>query len=333
MMVKAFRMLALRHLTERPVRTATTMLGVALGCAVFVAIRTANVEVLRSFEMAVDSVAGRATLMVTAGDLGFDERVIIPIRAHPDVQSATPVISLGASIAEGPLQGKSLQILGLDLLEAADLKDFRVDAPAQKDQWLEDLLSPRALFIGAQLAEEWGVTRGDSLDLQVGTMRHELVVVGLVKSTAGVGAVWDRLAVMDIAVAQQAFGLLGRLDRIDIVVEGGRPVEEVAGELRASIPPGLTVSRPSSRNEQVERMIHAFQLNLATLSAVGLLVGLLLIYNTVSYSVVARRREIGILRAIGMSRSGVTALFIGEGAWMGLVGGCLGGGLGDWLEV
>ena len=114
-MVKAFRMLALRHLTERPVRTATTMLGVALGCAVFVAIRTANVEVLRSFEMAVDSVAGRATLMVTAGDLGFDERVIIPIRAHPDVQSATPVISLGASIAEGPLQGKSLQILGLDL--------------------------------------------------------------------------------------------------------------------------------------------------------------------------------------------------------------------------
>ncbi len=57
MMVKAFRMLALRHLTERPVRTATTMLGVALGCAVFVAIRTANVEVLRSFEMAVDSVA------------------------------------------------------------------------------------------------------------------------------------------------------------------------------------------------------------------------------------------------------------------------------------
>ncbi len=68
-------MLARCHMTARPLRTAMTILGVALGVSVFVAIRTANEEVLRSFEVAVSSVAGKATLQVSGGDLGFDERV------------------------------------------------------------------------------------------------------------------------------------------------------------------------------------------------------------------------------------------------------------------
>ena len=46
-------------------------------------------------------------------------------------------------------------------------------------------------------------------------------------------------------------------------------------------------------------MVGAMQLNLAALGAVGLLVGLLLMYNTVAFAVVQRRREIGILRAMG----------------------------------
>ncbi|MBI5776097.1 MAG: FtsX-like permease family protein, partial [Nitrospirae bacterium] len=54
------------------------------------------------------------------------------------------------------------------------------------------------------------------------------------------------------------------------------------------------------------------------------LVGLLLVYNTIAYSVVRHRREIGILRSLGLSRAGVCALFLGEAAVMGLVGGMAG---------
>ncbi len=71
-------------------------------------------------------------------------------------------------------------------------------------------------------------------------------------------------------------------------------------------------------------MVQAFQLNLVTLSAVGLLVGLLLVYNTVAFAVVKRRREIGILRALGMGRGSLCVLFMGEAALMGLVGGLAG---------
>jgi len=132
------------------------------------------------------------------------------------------------------------------------------------------------------------------------------------------------MGVMDIAAAQALLGLVGRLDRIDLVTEAGRPVEKVREELQGLLPPFLMVRRPSHRNEQVERMVRAFQLNLATLGGVGLLVGLLLVYNTVSFAVVQRRREIGILRALGMSRQGISALFLGEAALMGLLGGLIG---------
>ena len=90
-MLKIFPIIARSHLVDRPVRTAMTILGIALGVAVSVAIRTANVEVLRSFEEAVLTVAGEATLQVSGGELGLDEHVITLLRNQPGVVSASPV--------------------------------------------------------------------------------------------------------------------------------------------------------------------------------------------------------------------------------------------------
>ena len=332
MNVGVLGLLARCHMTAQPLRTAMTILGVALGVSVFVAIRTANVEVLRSFEVAVSSVAGKATLQVSSGDLGFDERVIVRVRRHPDVVTASPVLSLGAVVERGTDEGQGLTLLALDLLEAAELKSIEIQFQEQDRGLLGGLLLLDGVFVGAALAEEWGLSVGSSLPLVVGTTRRTVVVRGFVRSAPGLSSVWDHVAIMDIAAAQELFGLVGRLDTIDVVTRPGRSVDAIAAELQNSLPSPLVVERPSRRNQQVERMVAAFQLNLASLSAVGLLVGLLLVYNTVSYAVVQRRREIGIYRALGMARRGVMILFMVEGAAMGLVGGILGGWLGMLLS-
>jgi putative ABC transport system permease protein len=307
---------------------AVTVLGIALGVSVSVAIRTANVEVLNSFEETVLQVAGRTTLQVSGGDLGLDERVIAQLRRYPDVLSATPVIHQAARVVTGPHQGEALVVLGLDLLEAADLKEFRVIGQPGADVSFEAMLDTDSVFIGSRLASEWDLKVGSELSLLVGTKVYRLVIQGIVESQTGMRSVWEQTTVMDIAAAQALFGLVGRLDRIDLVTVPGRSVDVVAAELKALLPPFLTVTRPSHRNEQVERMVRAMQLNLATLGAVGLLVGLLLVYNTVAYAVVQRRREIGIVRALGLSRGGVCTLFLGEAAAMGLAGGVLGSVMG-----
>ena len=67
-------------------------------------------------------------------------------------------------------------------------------------------------------------------------------------------------------------------------------------------------------------MLRAFHFNLTALSWVALLVGLFLVYNTVAVSVIARREEIGMLRALGTSARTVLALFLGEAAALAAVG-------------
>ena len=318
------RLIGFRHLVERPVRTVVTVLGIALGVAVSVAIRTANVDVLKSFQDAVLQVAGRATLQVSGGELGLDERVIGEVRQHPSVVSATPVLHQAARVAAGPHEGQALIVMGLDLLEAATLREFRLVERAGVDVDFEAMLAPDAVFVGTGLAREWDLAVGKPLDILVGTRVYRLVVRGIVESGAGLRSAWEQMAVMDIAASQALFGLVGRLDRIELVTDPGRPVDGIAAELRAVLPPSLDVARPSHRNEQVERMVRAMQVNLATLGAVGLLIGLLLVYNTVAFAVVQCRREIGILRALGMSRGGVSALFLAEAGLMGLAGGVVG---------
>jgi putative ABC transport system permease protein len=327
MRLKAFRLLSMAHLLGRPVRTAITICGIALGVSVSIAIQTANHDVLRSFQETVQTIAGQATLEVSGGELGLDERVITVLRDHPSVMSATPVIQQGARVTAGPHRGELLLIVGLDLLDAAELKGVRL-LDIEEERSLDELTAPNAIFIGTRLASEWGLQVGDSLGLLVGTRPYRLLVRGIVDSQAGGPSAWERMAVMDIAAAQALFDLVGRLDRIDLITDPRRPAAELIVELQTALPPPLVVSRPARRTEQVERMVRAFQLNLTTLSGVGLLVGLLLVYNTVSFMVVNRRREIGILRAVGMSRGSVAAFFMVQAAVMGMIGGLLGSALG-----
>lgn len=320
--LKVFWLLLVAHATERPLRTLLTVMGVALGVSASVAVRTANLDVLRSFEQAVLTVAGPTTLEIAGGDVGFDERLITRIRTLPGVAAASPVVVQSAvNMTDGP-QGPAVQVLGLDLLAEFGQRGFRLTEPAAED--LEWLLDPKSLFLGKRLAADWRLGKGDHVDLQAGPRRMTARVVGILEDRSGRASSWDQLAVMDIAAAQVTFDMVGRLDRIDVITETDRDVPEIAEIIRSVLPPHMTVERPAGRSGQVEQMIRAFRLNLMVLSWVGLLVGMFLIYNTMAFAVAQRRREIGIYRAIGMTRRRVVVLFLAEAALLGIFGGILG---------
>ena len=70
-LVAVFVRLAWTHLSTHPGRTLLTIMGVGLGVAATIAVQTANVDVLRSFEESVLTVAGPVTLEVSAGEAGM----------------------------------------------------------------------------------------------------------------------------------------------------------------------------------------------------------------------------------------------------------------------
>jgi putative ABC transport system permease protein len=318
------------HAFQRPFRTLLSIAGVALGVLASVAIGTANVQVLRSFEQAVTTVAGSATLEVAGHDLGVDESAITAIRAVEGVVSAAPVIEESVVITQGEARGQVLQILGLDLLSEVGARGFQIPKAEDLDM-LEMLLAPDALYLGRQVAADWHVGVGHVIEVMVGGRVVRLRIAGLIQNEEARSSLWDRLAVMDIAAAQLLFQSIGRLDRIDLVTMPGRSLDGIAASLRAVLPPHLVVQRPAQRTKQVENMVWAFQLNLSVMSWVGLLVGVFLIYNTIAFVVAQRRREIGIYRALGMTERRVMGLFLMEAGLLGLLGGLLGGVGGVWL--
>jgi putative ABC transport system permease protein len=318
------------HGLQRPFRALLSIAGVALGVLASVAIGTANIHVLRSFEQAVTTVAGPATLEIAGRDLGVDESVITAVRGVDGVVSAAPVIEEAVVVAQGEQRGQALQILGLDLLAEVGTRGFQI-SQADADVALEELLAPDALYLGRQVAADWNLGVGSIVEVTAGGRLVRLRVVGLIHNEAARSSLWDRLAVMDIAAAQLLFQSIGRLDRIELVTTPGRPLDDIIVSVRAVLPAHLVVQRPAQRTKQVENMVRAFQLNLTVLSWVGLLVGMFLIYNTMAFAVAQRRREIGIYRALGMTERRVVGLFLAEAGLLGLLGGLLGGLGGVWL--
>ncbi len=332
-----FRLLVWRHVIGEVPRTALTVGGVALGVAVYVAVATANVEILRSFEQAILGVAGRTTLQVSSGTGvagGFDETIIEPVSHADGVILATPVLEIPATIRGGGGSGPIVMpILGVDLLAESDVRDYRVTDGSAKDpdvaggDW-ERYLDPDAVFLGRRLAERYGLSVGMPLDVSAGGLARRLVIRGLLEGRGPGKSTLEELAVMDIAAAQLTFDRLGRLDQIDLVTDPTRSMDEVSRVMQALLPPGLTVTRPDQRNAQIERMTRAFRLNVSLLSVVALLVGLFLVYNTVSFAVLRRRREVGILRSLGLSSGGIAQLFLAEVVLIGIVGAVAGIGFG-----
>ena len=333
-----FRLLVWRHLLAEPLRTILTVLGISLGVAVYVAVATANIEVLRTFEEGVLGVAGRTTLQVTSAATlpeGFDEQIIRIVRQAYGVTTAAPVLEFTAIWRGGSTKPVALPILGVDLLAESAVRDYTIasaDSPRPRTKEIGDggdtdwerYLEPDAIVIGRAFARRYGLTAGESIDLRVGPLVRRLVIRGLMEGHGPRGAALEELAVMDIASAQLTFERLGQLDRIDVVSDRARSIEEVAASLRQRLPSGLLVKRPEQRNAQMERMTRAFRLNVASLSAVALLVGLFLVYNTMSFAVLRRRREIGILRSLGMLPQGISRLFLLEALLLGMAGWALG---------
>ncbi|MDT3777754.1 FtsX-like permease family protein [Nitrospira sp. MA-1] len=324
-MIRILLLLVLDHVRHRPFRAFLTVVGVAIGVSAWLAIRLANGEVYQSFEQSVDSVVGKASITLSRGTEGMDEAIIELIQRHPGVKSAHPILKIVVTIQqEGLSTGQTLVIWGVDLLNYEKVRLSEDSTPSIPDNRWKQLFSPQTVFLGKEFAKELGMREGQTLTVTGQGVSHDLVVGGLLGSSDALLQGTERQAIMDIAAAQWLFSRLGRLHSIAVVPELGVGGATLIQALQAVVPPDIRISQSSRRTGQVESMLKAFQFNLTMLSGIALLVGVFLVYNTMAFSVAHHRREIGILRALGMERRAITGLFLLEASLLGIVGGVMG---------
>ena len=132
------------------------------------------------------------------------------------------------------------------------------------------------------------------------------------------------LGVMDIGAAQWTFGQVGRLNRIDLRLRAGTPVESYRDGLKRVLPPGVLAVAPQVERDRAVTVTRAYRVNLNMLALVALWTGAFLVFSTQSLSVLRRRRSLALLRALGVTQGQLEAALIGEGAALGVVGSLLG---------
>ena len=273
-----------RLLTER-VRTVTTVVGIALGIGVVIAIQLTNASSIRGFETALDTIAGRTSIEIV-GNGGIDEANLPDLGWLRRFGTLSPVVQGEMAIASGPAAGprarnasedgtvgrirrprrEAVRVLGVDILRDQPFRDYhllRVEGGPAEDRavttrkFLEILTNERAVVVPEKLARRKGVPLGGEIRLVTGDRVQSFVVRGLLRDEGPARVMDGSFVLMDIAAAQLAFDRLGRIDRLDVLVPDGTDVDATLAAVAARLPPGLRAQRPARRGEQVEQMLAA----------------------------------------------------------------------------
>jgi len=318
------RLLTWPYVRTHALRTSLTVTGIVLGIAVFVGMHTANQSVLFAFANTIEQIAGTTEIQITAGEAGFGEDVLEQVQAIPSVRVAVPVIE---AIVDGRLAGEgNLLVLGIDMTGDRSLRDYDLDSAedAIVDDPLVFLAQPDSLIVSNELADRNQLAVGSRLLLETAAGEKSFTIRGVMKPSGLATAFGGSLAIMDVYAAQQMFGRGRTFDRIDLAVAPGAKVEEVQREISSLLGPGFDVQPPASRGQQAEAMIAGYTTMVSMSSAFALFIGMFIIYQSFATAVAQRRTEIGILRALGASRSQIWRLFLAESFVLGLVGSGLG---------
>jgi putative ABC transport system permease protein len=311
-----------RHLLRHPVQLLLALLGLALGVATIVAVDVATGSAARAFELSLAAVQGPATHELDGGPAGIDEALYVHLARTLHYVRANPVVDGYVTVGD-----QSLQLLGLDPLVAAGFAgqssaqgagSVSLDSADALAQWLS---GSGAVVLSRERAVQLGLQSGSTFRVDAGghaLSGHLLAVLG------GTAAGLESVMLTDLATAQEWLGSVGRLTRIDLNVPPGPAAAAELTQLTHELPAGVTVAVATQRARTGLDMTQAFTTNLRALGLLALLVGLFLVYGTMSFAIVQRRRSLGILRALGATRAQLLRIIAFEAVGLALVGGAAG---------
>lgn len=319
-----YRLISWPYVRKHALRSLLTVSGIAIGISVFFAMHAANQSVFGAFQETIRRIAGATELQVSAGEPGFSEDVLEKVQSLTEVAVAAPVIE---TVAGTGLEGQgNLLILGVDLTGDRALRDYQLDSgdAAVIEDPLVFLAQPDSILVAADYARRNHLGINSRITLETAAGPRQFTVRGVLRGGGFASAFGGNLAVMDVYAAQQVFGRGRRFDRIDVMLTKGIQIQSGQATLRALLGPGFQVQPPASRGQSFQSILRIYYFILNFSSAFALVVGMFIIYSSFSIAVTQRRKEIGILRALGATRRQIAILFLGESAIGGLIGSAAG---------
>jgi lipoprotein-releasing system permease protein len=335
------RRVATRFLREGRMQTVLIIVGVAAGVAVVAYIsalitglqantldKTLGAQAHLSISPLKDTVqaaagppaAGTAQLVQTqpraqrARSVDNWQALVPLLEAQPGVAAVSPMVA-GAGLALRGQAQKSIALVGVELDRYDRIVNLRRKVVAGVAR-----LGPGEAVIGVELAQDLGLRVGDRLSIATGGVTDSARVTALVD--LGVRELNRRTVIVPLRAAQSLVGLPGGATNVDVALVDVWQAPALAQQLGARWP--YLVESWQDTNAGLVSALNAQSISTSLIRAVVMVVVVLGIASVLVVSVVQKRREIGILRAMGATQGQVLRIFLLQGAIVGALGSALG---------
>jgi len=310
-------LLVWRNLTARFTRSLFTWLGIAVATASMVLFLSFGEGLRQALVSEMGNFGPQIRVVAEGTDVFSPPQPELPPEMLEQIRTLAPELGIRKIIPSVMLvrggfdPATSFFFHGLP--EGADPRDFY--PPAQASAGRLDP-HPDGAVVGAKKAELSKLTLGKPLRL---SREVTVPVVGILEPASGLV---DSLIFVPLKTLQQVLGTKN-YGVFMILLDPDAKVEEVAQKLEAAIP-GIDAQSTNEALKFAERSLRIGDLIRFGISLVALVVGGLLVANTVMMSVYERTREFGVMRAIGARRRFIFGLVLSEALFLALAGGLAG---------
>ncbi len=311
---------SLRYLLKHPVQLILSIIGVAIGVAVVISIDISSNSAMKAFELSMDGITGKTTHIIYGSPAGIPDSIFFFLKLNKKLNKIAPIVEKNIITQTNP--PFTLNLLGVDIFAEKDFRDFIENADISAGEIYGKLLSvSNSVLVSHSFSEQTGKSIDDTLKVKHGGKYYILNVVGILKDRNNPKK-YESLAITDISTAKQIFLMDSLLSRIDLIIDEKSKYDE--NQIAKILPENVQLTRSETRTKISTQMISAFNLNLTAMSLLALIVGMFLIYNTMTFSVVQRRRHIGLLRSLGITRREIFTTVLLESLAIGLIGTIIG---------
>lgn len=313
---------SLREVKARPVRVFFTFLSIAIGVGAVVAVLLATSTTRQAQRDMLKAISGNADLELVADGAGFPYEVVAQVREIAGVETAVPSLNRFAVIFAGDKKART-QVLGIDPRIDQLVRDYEVVAGRLPTKLNEILLD-------SSFAQSLNVPLEGAVKILARGGLRDFVVVGTVRPSGNSAIALSSAAYLVLPAAQAAFDTRANIDQIQLILDAQVDQQTVRTAIEELLPQGVTVRVPRTSSDMARETMYATENGLHLAIAFALLQAVFIIYNTFQMAVGERRKQLGILRAIGATRRQVAWMILREALAVSVMGAIAGSFLGVW---
>jgi len=320
--ILAFALIA-DHVARRPWQVIAALGALIFGVGTMTALATADRAVVENANLAVARVAPDVNLQISATAPITDNLLRIVSRTHGMI-AARAVIERSVTFETAVHDRLDAHLVGINLLSPVLVDEAARTAllpgpyaPRGADATTAEIAIGQSVVIDQRFSDRARVGIGDRLIMRLGAAYRTVRVIAVLHDDE-IGTS-DALVFADIDNAQRWFGLVGRFDRIDCVVEPGQ-LDRVQRALRRFLPAFVRIAEPQARTQRIIESTSGITFALRTIAVFAGILAALAAYNLFGTAVVQRRDTVATLRSLGVARGELLRTIVFEAAMYGIIG-------------